>query len=355
MIKIEELTEEKRTAWDNYVGHSPVGLPQQLSGWREVLRKTYGYETHFLFAHNGSSMPTSNGDQTPIVGVLPLFFVRSVLTGRTAMTMPGGLCADSAEVAQALITKAQAMARQVGINRLVLPDTRQAWPGDLQTTSQHVNWIMDVRAGEAALSKKLDRNIRRQIRMARDNQLRVEIERTPRLLGDFYQVLSRFTHQSGTPVYGRNFLEQVIEQFPRGYNIVVVYRQQQPIGGYFQLEMGNTVYGVWGATLHEYLALRPVYLAYWETLVDTIAHNFAFLDMGRSPVDSNASAFKGQWGGVCTPVYQQIAGGEPSQQSVAVQAQTDHRFRSFRQIWPKLPFALAQFLGPRLRRHVPFA
>ena len=346
---IEELTEEKRVTWDNYVCHSPAGLPQHLSGWREVLHKTYGYATHYLLASH------SNGEQAPIVGVLPLFFVQSLLTGRTAMTMPGGLCADHAEVAQALITKAQAIANQAGIKRLVLQDTRQQWPGQWRTTSQHVNWIVDVRAGEEALWKGLDRNIRRQIRMAREHQLRVEIERAPRLLGDFYQVLSRFTHQSGTPVYGRNFLEHITEQFPQGYNIVIVYKEQQPIGGYFQLEMGNTVYGMWGATLHEYLALRPVYLAYWEILADTIAHKFAFLDMGRSPVDSNASAFKGQWGGVCTPVYQQIVGGDPNSESLAVQAQTDNRFRSFRQIWPKLPFALAQFLGPKLRRHVPFA
>ena len=349
MIKIEELTEEKRATWDNYVCHAPGGLPQHLSGWREVLRKSYGYATPYLLARQG------NGEQAPLVGVLPLFFVQSLLTGRTAMTMPGGLCADNAEVAQALIAKAQAIAGQAGIKRLVLQDARQAWPGQLQTTSHHVNWAVDVRAGEEAVWKGLDRNIRRQIRMARENHLRVEIERTPRLLGDFYQVLSRFTHQSGTPVYGRNFLEQVIEQFSHGYNIVVVYKEQQPIGGYFQLEMGHRVCGMWGATLHEYLALRPVYLAYWEILADTIAHKFAFLDMGRSPLDSTASAFKGQWGGVCTPVYQQTAGGEPNSESLAVQAQTDQRFRVFRQIWPKLPFALAQFLGPRLRRHVPFA
>jgi hypothetical protein len=30
-------------------------------------------------------------------------------------------------------------------------------------------------------------------------------------------------------------------------------------------------------------------------------------------------------------------------------------FQAFQQLWPRLPFPLAQFLGPRLRRHVPFA
>jgi len=349
VIIIEELTEQNRVAWDNYVSQSPNGLPQQLAGWRTVLQKTYGYETCYLLARQGDAGAAA------VVGVLPLFFVHSPLTGHKAMTMPGGLCADNGEIAQALLAKGQKRATQAKLKQFVVQDTRQQWPGDWSTSSHHVDWRVDVRAGEETVWKKLDRNIRRQIRMARDNHLRAEIERTPRLLADFYQVLSRFTHQAGTPVFGRYFLEQVIEEFPQNYNIVVVYKAEQPIGGYFQLELGKTVYGVWGATLHEYLSLRPVYLAYWEILADTIAQHFDYLDMGRSPVDSNASAFKGQWGGVCIPIYQQTRGDGQATASVAVQAQTDGRFRSFRQLWPKLPFAVAQFLGPKLRRHIPFA
>jgi serine/alanine adding enzyme len=348
---IEALTEAESPIWDAYVRRSPAGLPQHLAGWRHVLRQTYGYKSSYLYACLSPDDATS-----AIVGVLPLFFVNSPLTGHTAMTMPGGLCADSDEIASALIEHAQGVARQAGAKRLVIQDSRQAWPGALLTTEQHVSWLVDVQANEETLLKRLDRNIRRQIRMARDNGLRAEIARTPRLLDHFYTVLSHFTHQSGTPVFGRRFLEQVMEHFPTGYNIVVIYKEQQPIGGYFQLEMGERVYGVWGATLHEYLALRPVYLAYWSILADAAAHGFRYLDMGRSPLNSNASAFKAQWGGVCTPIYQQTMGlaGHLSK-GVTEQMQTDRRFRLFQQLWPKLPFSLAQFLGPKVRRHIPFA
>ncbi|MDQ3248978.1 MAG: GNAT family N-acetyltransferase, partial [Chloroflexota bacterium] len=325
---IEPLTQPLYAAWDAYVTDSPAGLPQHLSGWRAVLRQTYGYPTCYLLVRN------PDGDSAPSIrGVLPLFFVRSLLTGHTAMTMPGGLCADDAAAADALLAQGEIVARQMGVQRLVIQDSRQAWPGDFHITSKHVSWVVDVRAGEEGLWQGLDRNIRRQIRMARDNGLRVEIARTPRLLADFYRVLSRFTHQSGTPIFARRFLEQVVEQFPAGYNIVMVYKDQQPIGGYFQLELGGTVYGVWGATLHEYLSLRPVYLAYWEILVDAATHGFQFLDMGRSPLDSNASAFKRQWGGVCQPIYQQVVGlvGQPVN-SLNSQGPSAAKFRLFQQI-----------------------
>ena len=172
--------------------------------------------------------------------------------------------------------------------------------------------------------------------------------------------MSRFTHQAGTPVFGRKFLQNVVESFPGGFNLAMVYLAGKPIGGYFQLEMGDTVYGAWGATLHEYLELRPVYLAYWTIRADAAAHGFRYLDMGRSPAGSSASKYKGQWATQMTPIYQQTwtprpSGSRMESVSVARQAQSDARFQMVRRVWPKLPYAVAQRLGPLLRRHVPFA
>jgi FemAB-related protein (PEP-CTERM system-associated) len=353
---ITELTERVRPAWDSYVQRSPHGLPQHLSRWQQVLQKTYGYETCYLLA--------LDKNEGSVIGLLPLFLVQNIFMGRTATTLPGGLCADNADVAQSLIAHGQEFARRVKASRFALHDTRQAWPGDWRTTSYHENWIVDVRMGAEALWQRLDRNIRRQVRMAQNNHLRVEIDRTDKNLDDFYHVLSHFTHQSGTPVFSRRFLENVIESFPQEFNIVMVYKDEQspgtgarPIGGYFQLQTGDTVYGVWGATLHQYLELRPVYLAYWEILADAANRGFHYLDMGRSPTNSNASKYKSQWGGVCIPIYQQVISLRKGQEatSIAARAHSSAPFRSFMQLWPRLPFQVAQYLGPRLRRYVPFA
>lgn len=56
------------------------------------------------------------------------------------------------------------------------------------------------------------------------------------------------------------------------------------------------------------------------------------------------------------PVYQQVTGiRKPTEgATVVTQAQTDGGFRTFRRLWPKLPFPVAQFLGPKVRRHIPF-
>jgi FemAB-related protein (PEP-CTERM system-associated) len=347
LTTITELTAETRPAWDAYVKNAAHGLPQHLSGWRTVLYQTHGYETRYLMALAGGQ----------VAGVLPLFHIRSVLVGHTTMTMPGGLCADSVEMAGELIARGREIARQAKARRFVIQDTRQLWPLDLQTVNHHDHWMVDVRPDAEALWARLNGNIRRQVRIARRNQLTVEIDRTGQLLGAFYDVLSRYTHHRGTPVFGRNFLEHIIETFPDGFNIAVVFKERQPIGAYFQLQMGHTVYGTWGATMPQYLELRPVYLAYWEILRDTCARGYHLLDMGRSPAGSEASKYKGQWGGQVRPIYQQVAslGAARPADSMTHRVQADGKMQWVTRLWPKLPLPVTRYLGPKLRRHVPFA
>lgn len=364
-MRITELCGESRDEWgrwDAYVRQSPQGLPQHLAGWQTVLRKTYGYQTRYLLAQR---------EQGAIAGVLPLFLLRSPLMGTVLTTLPGGLCADDDEAAAALLAEAQRLTQNVHAKRLVLHDSREAYRSEasrsesgrardgasgLHTTCDHEDWILDLQGGEDRVLAALDRNIRRQIRMAERNELTAVVDRAGGTLDDFYWILSRFTHQAGTPIFARKFLAEVIAAFPNGFNIVMVYQNAQPVGGYFQLELGKTNYGVWGATLHEFLELRPVYLAYWTIIADSIARGFETLDMGRSPTGSNASKYKSQWATRSQPIYQQTwsATGSQPTASVAKQAQEDENFQTFRRLWPKLPLPVAQFVGPLIRRQIPF-
>jgi FemAB-related protein (PEP-CTERM system-associated) len=343
---ITELTAETRPLWDEYVRGSARGLPQHLSGWQDVQRQTYGHQPHYLMALANDR----------VVGVLPLFLIRSSWLGHTARTMPGGLCADTEEVALALIEEGRRWAQAAKARRFFIADTRQAWPADLVTMTDHVCWLVDVRLDTETLWKRLDDNIRRQVRIARSNKLHVAIDRTGQLLGTFYRVFSDFAHQSGTPLFGLHFLEKVIETFSGGFSIAVVYQEEHALGGYFQLEMGHTIYGMWGGTPRQFLKLRPVYLAYWEIIRDAVSQGFHCLDMGRSPAGSNASRFKGQWGGVSQPVHLQgVPFGQDRSAQHAGEISQGHLFQLVTYLWPRLPLPVARFLGPKLRRHVPFA
>jgi len=346
-LVINRLTDDLCESWDTYVRTEQNGLPLHLSGWRNILHNTYGYETRYLMAQI----------EDRIVGVLPLFLVPSLLAGKRAMTMPGGICANDETIALSLIEQGKKITIKEGINRILLQDSRLKPPGNWLSESNHVYWVIDLDQSEEALWKRLDGNIRRQVRKARHNGLVVEIDRSGDLLDPFYDVFLRFTHQAGTPVFGRSFLENTIDTFPNGFNIVVVWHEHQPIAGYFQLEMNDTIYGMWGAALPETLKLRPAYLALWEIMREAIHSGFSYLDMGRSPAESNASKFKGQWGGTARPIYQTIINGSEQKpvRSVTSQVQSNEQFQLFMKIWPRLPLSFTRRLGPKLRWHIPFA
>ena len=351
-ITVSELTQVDRPAWDSYVRGSPLGLPQHLSGWSDVMSATYGYPTRFLMA---TVKDPQLGER--VAGVMPLYVVHSVLTGHAASTMPGGICADDGAIARALLKRARLIAEEEQATRLLIQDSRHRWSGGLQDSAEHEVYTVDIDCDEDELWSRLHRNIRRQIRIARRNELVARTDREGALLDDFYSVLCRFTHRAGTPVFGRQFLENIVATFPNDFNIVVIYQDDAPIGGYFQLEMARTAYGVWGAALHDCLELRPVYLAYWTILSNSIARGMNKLDMGRSPMGSNASKFKAQWGGDAAPIYQQASSldGTGPVMSATARTKSDGKYRSFMQIWPRLPYPVTQYLGPKLRRHVPFA
>jgi len=349
-MRVTKLCREGWGRWDAFVQQTRGGLPQHLAAWQTVLHNSYGYQTHYLMAED---------EQGVFAGVLPLFVVRSPLLGSTLTTLPGGICADDEESAAALLAEAKRTLRSVHAKRLVLHDSRQEYTANGQagfhSTCDHEEWFLDLQGGEEKVLASLDRNIRRQIRMAERNELKAVVDRTGTTLDDFYLVMSRFTHQAGTPIFARKFLAEVIAAFPNDFNIVMVYKDSQPLGGYFQLELGKTNYGVWGATLHEFLELRPVYLAYWTIIADSIERGFETLDMGRSPIGSNASQYKSQWATRSRPVYQQTWSlNERPVASVAKQAQSDERFQNFRRIWPKLPLPLTQLMGPLIRPQIPF-
>jgi FemAB-related protein (PEP-CTERM system-associated) len=345
-VRVRELTRQDDERWDAFVRETPGGLPLQLSGWRDVMRETYGYRTYYLLAEEDGFLR----------GVLPLFAVSSLLTGKRLMTMPGGLCAVDESAATMLLKRAAEIAGQTGAGSVIIQDSRKTW-SSWPNESDHVYWLLPLPDEEEVLWKELDGNIRRQVRKARKNGLRAEVNRSGASLEPFYDMFSRFTHQAGTPVFSRAFLENVVKYFPDEFNIALIWHEQKVIAGYFQLEMGDTMYGMWGAGLPEELKLRPAYLALWEIMSDAISNDFAFLDMGRSPAESSASDFKGQWGGTSAPVYQLTnrENGNYGDNSVTNQVQSDQKFQLFMQLWPKLPLSVTRRLGPKLRRHVPFA
>jgi hypothetical protein len=81
-----------------------------LTGWQHVVEKTFAYRSFSCAAR-------CNGQ---ITGVLPLFLVRHLPFGYALVSTPlavyGGICADDVSSRDALLSYAQALARQLQVH-----------------------------------------------------------------------------------------------------------------------------------------------------------------------------------------------------------------------------------------------
>jgi hypothetical protein len=103
-----------------YVNAHPAGTGYHSPAWLEVIGDAFGHETRYLAAESSEG----------VAGVLPLVFFRSRVFGTFTVSLPfvnyGGILADNAVAAQALLDAAIDATRQAGGTHLELRHTDPA-------------------------------------------------------------------------------------------------------------------------------------------------------------------------------------------------------------------------------------
>lgn len=345
MVKVMELREEDESAWDGYVQHSQAATPYHLVGWKRVIERTYGHPSHYLMAKEGGR----------IEGVLPLFEVRSRFMGRYLTTLYRALCTENREAAQMLVKRAKEITITAGARYLVLRDSPQKWDADLVSVEGYCTAVRDLPPGVESVWKSLDRDTRRQVRLAKSNGLRI-IVGGGECLDDFYGQFSRFVRDVGTPVFSKKFLQNIIQELPDLPLIFLVWWKGRVIGAHWAFAFKSAIFGAWGASSHKHLSLGPEYLTYWEHLRYGSEHGYKRVDFGRCLEDSGHYLFKKRWASQFLPLYQHYYLNGPTRPfDIMERTKTDPKYRLFTSLWRRLPVQVAQLIGPQIRRHLPFA
>ena len=59
-IQIKTITPADIAAWDTYVNAHPQSTLYHVSGWKNVIEKTYGHKTYYLMAIKNVRDPVSS-------------------------------------------------------------------------------------------------------------------------------------------------------------------------------------------------------------------------------------------------------------------------------------------------------
>jgi FemAB-related protein (PEP-CTERM system-associated) len=346
-IFVREMTPEDTENWDNFINSSSEGLPTQFSAWQEIIQSSYGHRCYFLMAL---------GNQR-IKGVLPIFEVKSRITGHSLQSMPGGICAETPEAAYALIETANAIAIQNQADYLLLRDSRQAWPDAKLSVIQAHRGVKTILAADSdAVFKSMPRRVRGQIARGRKTpNVNILMDDVP--TQEFYEVFFQFNQSKGTPLFSYTFLTNLLEKFSNNHKLIVAYLDNKPVAYLLGLINNKSLLLRWGGGLRKYRDLHLHPLIIWSMIRYGCQRGCKFVDFDRSPYPSSYFNFKKPWGTIRYPIYQhyQVYRGKLPGTIQLLNAQgKSHQASLFQMLWPKMPDILARYLGPKIRWHIPF-
>ena len=329
--------------WTEYVSRHPDATVDHLWGWRDVFTRVFRQQCVYLAARRDGR----------VVGVLPLVCFRSVLFGRSVVSVPylnyGGLLASDAEAAAALISEAGLVARDFGATHVELRH-RQRHAPNLPFRQHKVGMVLPLPASSEDLWKAIDRKVRNQVRKAQKDGLTC-VSGGVDLLDEFYQVFAVNMRDLGTPVYSKQLFAETLRAFPADASVYVVRSQGRPVAASVAVRFRESVLVPWASALREFRHSCPNMLLYWSMLEHAVAVGAATFDFGRSTRHGGTFQFKQQWGAEEVPMFWEYL--------LLTRAEApDHgpgnrRFGMVIEGWKQLPLWLANRVGPWIVRNIP--
>jgi FemAB-related protein (PEP-CTERM system-associated) len=337
---IEVVEWDDPARWDKFVERASDASVMHQWAWGDVIRDAYRHRPIRLAA-------VSEG---VLVGVLPLTLMRSRIFGRHLVSMPymdyGGVCANGdAATTRALVAAAIELTdlhgavlelRHVENHELGLP-----------ASTEKVTMLLELDTDADAQWRRLSSERRNRIR--KGQRLGVEAEMGgPEGLAEFYPVFATNMRDLGSPVHSKAFFREMTTTLGDKTRVLIVRSDGRAIGAAVVLLHAGAIAIPWVSSLRPYLSRCPNQVLYWEAIRWGIENGYPTLDFGRSSRDSGTFEAKRQWG--CEPVQLHWHFYPESATPPAAEAATHTRAAA---VWRRLPRALADPLGGRIRRSIP--
>jgi serine/alanine adding enzyme len=339
-------TPEQLAQWDAFVRATPGAVHYHLSGWRAVIESTYKNRTVYLMARDPGGR---------VRGILPLALAGGFPFAPHLVSLPylsyAGVCADSSEAAEALVAEAESYGSKLGARYVELHNlSEHARPGvALATNRDKLRMVLELPDHPDKLWKALDAKVRNQTRKATKAGLRVETGGVE-FLDAFYAVFAQNMRDLGSPVHRADLLRGLFREFASDVRLVMVFKDDLPVGGAIVLRFGDLVEVPWASSRREYFRDCPNNLLYWEILRQCCEQGVRAFDFGRSTRESGTFRFKEQWGAVPVPLYWQFA--LPPHTTAPDPTHSSLKARMLVRVWQKLPLAIANTLGPMVRGRI---
>lgn len=380
MLFIRPYKDTDKELWDSYVLNHPQGTFFHLIGWKNVIERTFGHRSFYLIAvapgSEGTSAPqhrstdtdssnssnpidsinpiNSSNSSNHVVGLLPLFSVKSFLFSKAAVSVPfgayGGILSDNPEVAGEMLKKAKEMTQSKGLDYLELRN-RDVTMADLSVKDLYVRFRREIYQELNDNMEAIPRKSRRMVRVGEKEGLKHEFGQRE-LIPAFYEIFAQSYHRLGSPVFPKKFVENLLAEFRENSNVLLVKtREEKPIASVLTFYYKDEVLPYYAGSLFEYRNLAPNDYMYWQLVKYGWEKGYKLFDFGRSKVNTGSYDFKRHWGFEPEPLPYQFFLNRVRE--IPNISPANPKYQKKIEMWQKMPFWATKIIGPHIVKYIP--
>ncbi len=355
-MELKLFNPDVRGSWDSFVANAKGATCYHLSGWKNVLEKTYHHKTCYIYAVENIKGAGSN----QIIGILPLVLIKSTLFGKYFISLPifdhVGVCANSTEVKGALIQKAIEFAKEERVSFIefrqesLYPSESGRSFSELTVKSHKITLLLDLPNSSEELWNSFKSKLRSQIKKPMKEGCEFVIGGLDQL-ENFYTVFSTNMRDLGTPVNSKLLFRNILQEFPEDSKIGVVLKDKKPVAAGFVIGFKEKLQIPWASSLRKFNSISPNMLLYWGILEYACSKGYRNFDFGRSSPEEGTHKFKEQWNPKAMPLYWYYWTANEGEKP---ELNPDNRkFKTLIKIWQNLPLTLANLIGPKIIKYLP--
>ena len=297
-VAIRAVQETDAQAWNQFVHSHPQGTVFHQLAWSDSVGAAYGHRP----------MHQTAWQDDRLVGVLPLFLVKSLFVGRVLVSVPyatyGGILAQTPAAAQSLLAAAQSLAVE---NKAAYLELRHRDASGLALTEigHYDTFRKQLPADPADVLAELPKKARA---AARHGLADLTVQIGPDLLDDVYRLYAHTMRRLGSPNYRKRLFSQLSQAYGDDAVCLVVRHGRKAVAGVISFVFRDEIVPYFSGSTAAGRAMGASNVMYLKLMEHAVERGLRSFDFNRTRRDNQGPyAFKRHMGFEPTPLHYQIS------------------------------------------------
>lgn len=341
-IQVKPFDAADAPAWDQYVLAHPSGTVFHLWAWSRSVQTAYAHRPMHLAAWKDGQL----------VGVLPLFLVKSAMVGRVLVSVPyatyGGILAQSPGVSEAILDAAR---RQAGDSNARYVELRHREPNslDLPESDRYDTFRKQLPQRVEDILPSLPRKTRA---AARKGLEELTVEFGPSLLETIHGLYAYTLRRLGSPCYRMEFFRQLQQAYGDNCLCLVVKDGDEPVAGVISFVFRDEIVPYFSGSTAAGMRKNANNVMYLTLMEHAVRSGLRWFDFNRTRRDNHGPYdFKRFHGFEPSPLHYQFVLGRAGQLPNLSPSNPKYALAGW--VWRRLPLWVTTRAGGCVTKWIP--